>query len=74
MIRAMRKGFVPLAALLSLLAIVPGCGGSTTASVTTGWHAGNIAPGFSLFNLHGEKVSLESFRGQPVMVNFWATD
>lgn len=34
---------------------------------------GAIPPDFKLFNLDGEEVSLNSFRGQPVVINFWAT-
>lgn len=34
---------------------------------------GAIPPDFSLFNLSGEEVSLSSFSGQPVVINFWAT-
>ena len=34
---------------------------------------GYVAPGFSLLSLGGETVSLEDFRGQPVIINFWAT-
>ncbi len=34
---------------------------------------GSSAPDFSLEDLNGKKVKLSDFRGQPVMVNFWAT-
>lgn len=34
---------------------------------------GAIPPEFNLFNLNGELLSLSSFRGQPVVINFWAT-
>ena len=34
---------------------------------------GAIAPDFTLTNLDGESVTLSQFRGQPVVVNFWAT-
>ncbi len=34
---------------------------------------GGLPPGFSLFNLGGEEVSLSDFHGQPVVINFWAT-
>lgn len=34
---------------------------------------GREAPNFTLNNLNGEEVSLEDLRGNPVMVNFWAT-
>lgn len=31
------------------------------------------APDFSLINIQGELVKLSDFRGQPVLINFWAT-
>lgn len=31
----------------------------------------NRAPGFELANLQGETVSLDDFRGRPVLLNFW---
>jgi peroxiredoxin len=34
---------------------------------------GALAPDFTLPNLRGETVSLSSLRGQPVVINFWAT-
>jgi thiol-disulfide isomerase/thioredoxin len=34
---------------------------------------GKLAPGFSLVDLDGKKVSLADFKGKPVLVNFWAT-
>ena len=65
------------AALLAILAILPGCRDSaaiTASEIPTGYHVGDLAPGFDLFNLSGQKVSLGSYLGRPVMVNFWATD
>ncbi len=35
--------------------------------------AGHHAPDFTLRNLEGQEVSLSDFRGQPVIINFWAT-
>lgn len=35
--------------------------------------AGYLAPRFSLQNTFGEEISLEEFRGRPVVLNFWAT-
>lgn len=34
---------------------------------------GEIAPGFTLKDLHGVEVSLKEFRGKVVLLNFWAT-
>jgi thiol-disulfide isomerase/thioredoxin len=34
---------------------------------------GKQAPGFTLVDLDGKKVSLADFKGKPVLVNFWAT-
>ena len=33
---------------------------------------GSPAPDFNLSNLEGETISLSEYRGQPVMLNFWA--
>jgi peroxiredoxin len=34
---------------------------------------GTGAPDFSIEDLSGDRVSLSSFRGKPVLLNFWAT-
>jgi thiol-disulfide isomerase/thioredoxin len=34
---------------------------------------GKVAPGFTLTDLEGKKVSLSDYKGRPVLVNFWAT-
>jgi len=47
-------------------------GGSTTAPVE-GVGIGGIAPDFQLPNLDGQAVSLGNLRGEPVLINFWAT-
>jgi cytochrome c biogenesis protein CcmG/thiol:disulfide interchange protein DsbE len=31
------------------------------------------APDFVLHDLHGKKVSLNQFKGKPILINFWAT-
>ena len=31
------------------------------------------APDFILHDLHGKKVSLNQFKGKPILINFWAT-
>ena len=35
--------------------------------------AGKAAPEFTLENLDGGRLSLEQFRGRPVLINFWAS-
>ncbi len=42
-------------------------------SETTPKLQGKVAPGFTLVDLDGKKVSLADYRGKPVVVNFWAT-
>lgn len=45
-------------------------------AITLPVHAGELsgpAPAFSLKNLSGEKVSLSDYKGQVVMINFWAS-
>jgi thiol-disulfide isomerase/thioredoxin len=34
---------------------------------------GKVAPGFTLADLSGNKVSLASYKGRPLVVDFWAT-
>ena len=34
---------------------------------------GNVAPAFELASLDGELIDLQSFRGQPVWITFWAS-
>jgi len=48
--------------------------GSDDASVFGGESLkGKVAPGFTLVDLSGKKVSLADFKGHPVVINFWAT-
>ncbi|MFQ5614833.1 MAG: TlpA family protein disulfide reductase [Anaerolineae bacterium] len=35
--------------------------------------AGHPAPDFTLLTLEGQEVSLSDFKGQPLVINFWAT-
>ncbi len=65
--RAMRRArCAPWIALL--IALLLGCGAPAT-------EAGEAepAPAFDLESLAGPKVSLESLRGQPAIIDFWAT-
>ncbi len=56
-----------LLSILALALLVAGC------SPTQGLKVGNPAPNFQLHNLDGEPVSLSDFRGESVLINFWAT-
>lgn len=39
----------------------------------TGLKKGNLAPDFELETIDGEKVKLSDYRGEKVLLNFWAT-
>jgi len=45
----------------------------TAAAPASGVELGARAPDFTLTDLQGQKVMLSQFRGQVVLVNFWAT-
>jgi len=46
----------------------------TTSTSHVGYAVGDTAPNFTLTTLDGKKVSLSDYRGQNVMLNFWAAD
>jgi peroxiredoxin len=56
-------------ALLTLAMLLSACAALTGPAP----EVGALAPDFTLENLDGESVSLSDFRGQNVLVNFWAT-
>ncbi len=45
------------------------CGGTDNQSL----RVGSSAPDFTLKTINGEDLSLSSFKGEPVVLNFWAT-
>lgn len=56
--------------VVGALLLLSGCpGGPPPASVVVG----EQAPEFTLMNMEGESVSLTDYRGQVVVINFWAT-
>jgi peroxiredoxin len=68
---------IPMILVILAALIISGCGGSTT---TTGNGTpaiapvvGARAPDFTLPTLDGETIILDELRGQPVILNFWAT-
>jgi thiol-disulfide isomerase/thioredoxin len=64
----LKKLWLVLLPVVLLLAV-----GCSAASGTGAPVSGNPAPVFSLRGLDGETISLSSFRGKPVLLNFWAT-
>ena len=60
---------VALVVILTLGAVFPGC----TQEPSQGAQIGNPAPDFQLQGLEGQPVSLNDFRGNPVLLNFWAS-
>ena len=47
--------------------------GSTTAGKIPAPQKGFLAPDFTLKNINGENITLSDYRGQPVLINLWAT-
>jgi peroxiredoxin len=70
------KNIILLVAIIpALILLITGCPTptSTPTSTTTAPQIGKMAPDFQLPQLEGQTVSLRDFRGQPVLLNFWAT-
>ncbi len=72
------KAILPVIVTLALLATgcsagsePPDVKGQTTP--VEGTQVGNLAPDFQLQNLDGQTASLGDLRGEPVLINFWAT-
>jgi len=55
-----------LGLILTTVLLVAGCSAQ-------GSQVGELAPDFQLPNLEGQSISLSDFRGEPVLVNFWAS-
>ena len=62
------KVILPIILILGLA--ITGC---TAGSESTGARVGEPAPNFQLQNLDGQSISLNGFKGKPVLINFWAT-
>jgi len=52
--------------ILTSVLLVAGCSSQAP-------RVGELAPDFQLPNLEGQSISLSDFRGEPVLVNFWAS-
>lgn len=52
--------------------LLAGCTGSGSTP-EYGPEVGKLAPDFTLTGLDGQEVSLSDFRGEPVLLNFWAS-
>ncbi len=65
--------------VLALLSLVPaamfdvGADGGSAGKEGSGTRPGERAPDFVLSNLDGERARLSDFRGQAVLLNFWAS-
>ena len=55
-----------LGLILTTVLLVAGCSSQAP-------QGGGLAPDFQLPNLEGQSISLSDFRGEPVLVNFWAS-
>lgn len=55
-------------ALVAAAALLAACGGADERAAV-----GSVAPGFATRDLDGARVSLRSFRGETVILNFWAS-
>jgi thiol-disulfide isomerase/thioredoxin len=69
---SLRKGLlrtVPFLLLITILIVFAGCAGGSTSDLSIG----SKAPDFELYDLEGEIHKLSDYKGQPVVLNFWAT-
>lgn len=66
---AFDKGHWAFVLICLLLIIVSGCNREKDVEVKVG----NVAPDFSLTSLEGTTVTNRSYKGQIVVLNFWAT-
>jgi cytochrome c biogenesis protein CcmG/thiol:disulfide interchange protein DsbE len=71
-----KGGFMRLLLALTILVMIiatpllNGCAGTESVEGNT---LGYTAINFQLYSLDGDEVKLSDLRGQPVMLNFWAT-
>ena len=65
----MRKLTIVLLAIF-LVVLATSCSSQTTEPAP---QVGKIAPDFQLATLDGQKITLSTLRGKPVLLNFWAS-
>jgi len=58
-----------LVVILTAGLVITGCTADSEPTATVS----NVAPDFQLQNLDGQSISLSDFKGNPVLINFWAT-
>jgi peroxiredoxin len=68
----MKKSIAFAASILIIMGLTRSAAGDET-SLKVAPKVGALAPPFELETPSGEKISLESFRGRPLILNFWAT-
>lgn len=62
-----------LVVLVLVALIAGGCATSSDEGLREAPEVGALAPSFTLANTYGNNVTLEDYRGQVVLINFWAT-
>jgi peroxiredoxin len=65
--------FVILTATPAGVSCVPPRTAGSARLPATGWQIGNTAPDFTLADIDGKPISLNDYRGKPVLINFWAS-
>ena len=69
---ALREGLLKILSVfmvIAVLIVVAGCAGGSTSDLSIG----SKAPDFELYDLDGKIHKLSDYKGQPVVLNFWAT-
>ena len=61
------------ALLVAACAALPGAGRAASRDLEVGIEVGQLAPDFELTDLRGHEHKLSDYRGQVVLINFWAT-
>ena len=67
------KIIIRLVLIVVFLFIAGGCNSSTKVIGGIGTEIGNLAPDFHLQNMEGQNVTLSNLRGNPIIINFWAS-